>query len=42
MDDEQTTDKKEWVKPELTVLVRNEPEEQVLMGCKTMGGTWRE
>jgi hypothetical protein len=26
--------KKEWVKPELLVLVRNKPEEQVLSGCK--------
>jgi len=26
--------KKEWTKPELTVLVRNKPEEQVLTNCK--------
>jgi hypothetical protein len=27
--------KKLWQKPELTVLVRNKPEEAVLEGCKT-------
>jgi hypothetical protein len=26
--------KKKWQKPELIVLVRNEPEEAVLTGCK--------
>ncbi|MBM3131005.1 MAG: hypothetical protein FJ009_20555 [Chloroflexi bacterium] len=26
--------KKEWVKPELLVLVRNKPEEAVLTACK--------
>jgi hypothetical protein len=26
--------KKAWTKPELTVLARNKPEEQVLSGCK--------
>jgi len=26
--------KKEWTKPELTVLVRNKPEETVLTACK--------
>jgi hypothetical protein len=35
MDNEQKPQpKKEWTKPELTVLVRNKPEEQVLSGCK--------
>jgi len=32
--DNKTQSKKEWTKPELTVLVRNNPEEQVLTGCK--------
>ena len=27
--------KKEWVKPELLVLVRNKPEERVLVACKS-------
>jgi hypothetical protein len=27
--------KKTWQKPELTVLVRNKPEEAVLVACKT-------
>ncbi|MBI5651004.1 MAG: hypothetical protein HZC40_11270 [Chloroflexi bacterium] len=30
--------KKEWTKPELTVLVRNKPEEAVLTTCKVSGG----
>jgi hypothetical protein len=38
MADRQTTDKKNWVKPELTVLVRNRPEEQVLAACKALLG----
>jgi hypothetical protein len=38
MNNEQPSEKKKWVKPELTVLVRNKPEEQVLSGCKTLGG----
>lgn len=28
------TEKKEWLKPELVVLTRNNPEESVLAGCK--------
>jgi hypothetical protein len=28
---------KEWTSPELTVLVRSNPEEAVLTGCKTYG-----
>jgi hypothetical protein len=31
---EQPTEKKEWTKPELIVLVRNKPEEAVLGACK--------
>ncbi len=27
--------KKEWVKPELYVLLKSRPEESVLVGCKT-------
>ncbi len=34
---EQTTQKKAWVTPELTVLVRSKPEEAVLVTCKTGG-----
>ncbi len=30
--------RKVWQKPELVVLVRNKPEEAVLMGCKQFGG----
>ncbi len=30
--------KKEWTKPELLVLVRNKPEEAVLVICKFSGG----
>jgi hypothetical protein len=30
-------EKKQWQKPELIVLVRNKPEEQVLNACKTAG-----
>ncbi len=32
---EQPTQKKAWVTPELTVLVRSKPEEAVLSGCKS-------
>jgi hypothetical protein len=35
MDKQKETGKKLWSKPELTVLVRNKPEEAVLTGCKT-------
>jgi hypothetical protein len=28
------TEKKQWQKPELIVLTRNNPEERVLAGCK--------
>ena len=28
-----------WQRPELTVLVRNRPEEAVLAACKLAGGT---
>ena len=31
---EQPTQKKEWTKPELIVLVRSKPEEAVLAACK--------
>jgi hypothetical protein len=34
MDKESKAGKKLWQKPELTVLVRNKPEEVVLGGCK--------
>lgn len=30
--------KKEWRKPELIVLVRNKPEEDVLVACKSSAG----
>jgi hypothetical protein len=29
--------KKEWKKPQLTVLVRTRPEESILAACKTAG-----
>jgi len=32
-----TENKKEWVTPELIVLVRSNPEEAVLSGCKDSG-----
>lgn len=35
MHDQQPIKKKTWVKPELIVLVRHKPEEDVLSGCKT-------
>ncbi len=38
MHDQPSSEKQPWEKPELTVLVRNKPEEQVLSGCKTIGG----
>jgi hypothetical protein len=31
------TEKKQWTKPELIVLVRNKPEEAVLATCKMFG-----
>ncbi len=31
--------KKEWSRPELTVLTRNKPEEAVLGNCKGVGGS---
>lgn len=34
MDKEQKTEKKAWRKPELIVLLRGNPEESVLVGCK--------
>jgi hypothetical protein len=34
-----TDRKKAWITPELIVLVRNKPEEQVLTSCKTNGQT---
>jgi len=34
MNKESRPEKKAWQKPELTVLVRSEPEEAVLAGCK--------
>lgn len=30
--------RKKWGKPELTVLVRSNPEESVLLACKAGGG----
>jgi hypothetical protein len=36
MNAELKTAQKPWTKPELTVLVRNYPEEQVLTGCKVL------
>jgi hypothetical protein len=32
-----TMEKKAWVTPELIVLIRSNPEEAVLLGCKTSG-----
>jgi hypothetical protein len=32
------TEKKQWTKPELIVLVRNKPEEAVLGACKMVSG----
>ena len=31
--------RKKWIRPELIVLGRGRPEENVLLGCKTMGLT---
>lgn len=41
MHDQQATAKKTWVKPELVVLARSNPEEAVLGACKntTVSGT---
>jgi hypothetical protein len=33
------TEKKQWTKPELIVLVRSKPEEAVLSACKRAGGS---
>jgi hypothetical protein len=38
MDKEKEAGKKLWSKPELTVLVRNKPEETVLAACKKSSG----
>jgi hypothetical protein len=35
MDNQQTNTRKQWTKPEMTVLVRNNAEEAVLTACKT-------
>lgn len=36
-----TENRKEWVKPELIILVRSKPEEAVLNVCKAgTGGAW--
>jgi len=37
-----TESKKEWVEPELIVLVRSKPEEAVLSGCKQPQNTGDE
>jgi len=37
MDEEIKTQRKQWQKPELVVLVRSKPEEAVLAGCKNIG-----
>jgi len=34
MNNKRTNEKRTWEKPELTVLVRNKPEEAVLAACK--------
>jgi hypothetical protein len=34
MDEEIKTQRKQWQKPELIVLVRSKPEEAILLGCK--------
>lgn len=34
--------RKPWYKPELTVLMRNQPEEAVLAGCKTPSGGYSD
>jgi hypothetical protein len=38
MDEEIKTQRKQWQRPELTVLVRSKPEEAVLTYCKLTGG----
>jgi hypothetical protein len=35
MNEQTKPEKKNWVKPDLTVLVRHKPEEAVLDNCKT-------
>ncbi len=35
MNEEIKTEKKQWTKPELIVLVRSKPEEAVLTNCKS-------
>ena len=37
MKNKDKTGKKQWQKPELVVLVRNNPEEMVLLACKVTG-----
>ena len=37
MEEKIRTEKKLWSKPELIVLVRSDPEEAVLVGCKRLG-----
>jgi hypothetical protein len=36
MNEEPKTEKKQWTKPELIVLVRSKPEEAVLAACKAL------
>lgn len=38
MENENRNGKKEWSRPELTVLTRNKPEEAVLASCKGVPG----
>ena len=38
MNEEPKTEKKQWTKPELIVLVRSKPEEAVLAACKVRPG----
>ena len=38
MNEEPKTEKKQWTKPELIVLVRSKPEEAVLYACKALNG----
>lgn len=39
MKKETTSVSKQWMKPELIILVRNKPQEAVLTGCKTVGSS---
>ena len=39
MNEEIKTERKQWQKPELIVLVRNKPEEVVLTACKKTGAS---